>query len=95
MSETEYNPLLARRRRKPALTLCLLAGLGLAATGAFAVGSQTPAAPHVQAQIASNAPAQAPGAGAKSGAETAPQCRQVRVIPLFNSPANPTGLAAR
>lgn len=92
MFATQHNPLLARSRRNRGLAVSLFAGLAALAAGTFAVSAKTTPAPQSQqgsqqqnVQIASSE---------LRGAETSVQPerrRQVRVIPLFNTPADQTG----
>jgi hypothetical protein len=86
----ETNPLLARSRRNRGVFISLAAALGLLAAGTLAVSAQTtsqPQAPQAEQNV------QIANAEMRTGetGQTSQPRRQVRVIPLFNQPVNPTG----
>lgn len=86
----DFNPLLARRNRSRGIVISALAAFGLLAAGTLAVSAaqsqgQSPQKP--QAVAAAQA-SEIRTASAEQGAQPR---RQVRVIPLFNTPGNQTG----
>ena len=86
----DTNPLLARSRRNRGLLISLAAGLGLLAAGTLAVSAQT--SNQKERQTEQNV--QVVNAELRTGetGQASQPRRQVRVIPLFNQPVNPTGL---
>ncbi len=95
MFSTSDNPLLARQqnRRLRGIALCA-ASLALLAAGTFAVSAKNgaesqPVAENAGMQLALKL------AKAEPEAKAAAPRRQVRIIPLFNTPADPTGFSRR
>ena len=93
MSNDQYNPLLARSRRNRGLIVSLTAGLGILAAGTIAVSAKTSQqfSPTQVAQVEPQTQSDLRGSQNPQTAQVGEQRRQVRVIPLFNTPVNPTG----
>lgn len=96
MFNTSDNPLLARQqnRRFRGIALSATAALALLAAGTFAVSAKTTAQSQPAAQTAS-VQSELRLAKAEPEAKSAAPRRQVRVIPLFNTPADQTGFGSR
>ena len=92
-NHSQTNPL-ARRNSTRALAISATAVLAILAAGTFAVSAQTPAKQQNEqlAQISAPAAVEQPGA---NSAPVSQQRRQVRVIPLFNTPQNQTGFEGK
>jgi len=85
----DFNPLLARRSRSRGLIVATLAVLGILAAGTIAVSaSQSQSKSQPQSETVTVAQNEIRTASAEQGSQTR---RQVRVIPLFNTPGNQTG----
>ncbi len=85
----DFNPLLARRSRSRGLLVSAIAVIGILAAGTIAVSaSQSQGQSQQKPQTVAAAQTEIRTASAEQGTQTR---RQVRVIPLFNTPGNQTG----
>ncbi len=94
-STRQTHPLLARKNRAMAIAGTSAAIACLLAAGTLAVSAQTSTQPRGQQMAAAAMPAAISPLPAAATA-TAPQSRrQVRVIPIFNTPPNQTGFTGK
>ena len=88
-TRNQTNPLLARSNRARGNALSALAIIGILAAGTYAVSAQTPVQQQGP-QLAATSSALGELRAAINEPASQPR-RQVRVIPLFNTPGNQTG----
>ena len=91
----QTNRLQNRNKSAKGIIISMAATIAILAAGTFAVSAQTPAKQQDRAiEQSANQPAatELRGTTAEQPATTR---RQVRVIPLFNTPSNPTGFEGK